>query len=81
MREADSETGAPALVVDLAVHGVWSPQTEALFDIRVIDTDVRSYSNQLPKDVLRSAENEKKKKVFGCLRGVTGTVYTYLLLY
>ena len=66
VREADSETGTPALVVDLAVRGVWSPQTEALFDIMVIDTDARSYSNQLPKGVLWcvlwSAENEKKKK-------------------
>ena len=62
MREADSEAGTPALVADLVVRGVWIPQTEALFDIRVTDTDTQSYSNQSLKEVLQSAENEKKKK-------------------
>ena len=36
VREATIST--PALITDLAVRGVWTPQTEALFDIRVIDT-------------------------------------------
>ena len=31
------------LVADLGVCGVWSPQSEALFDIRVTDTDTQSY--------------------------------------
>ena len=39
---------------------MWTPQTEALFDIRVTDTDTQSYINQSPKEVLQSAENEKK---------------------
>ena len=39
VREANSEAGTPALVADLAVHGVWTPQTEALFDTSVTDTD------------------------------------------
>lgn len=30
------------LIADLGVRGVWQPQTEALFDIRVIDTDAQS---------------------------------------
>ena len=38
------------------------PQAEALFDIRVIDTDARSYSSQSPKDVLATAEKEKRRK-------------------
>ena len=37
MREADSVADATALVADLAVQGVWLPQAEALFDVRVID--------------------------------------------
>ena len=57
VRETDSEIGVPALVADLAVCGVSSPQTEVLFNIRVINTDGWSYSNQSPKDMLRSAEN------------------------
>ena len=60
VREADSVKGAPVLVADLAAHGVWLSQAEALFDIRVIDTDAQSYSNRSPKEVLQSAEKEKK---------------------
>ena len=36
--------------------------TEALFDIRVVDTDARSYHDRSPRDVLGSAEVEKKRK-------------------
>ena len=55
MREADTKTGTPALIADLAIHGVWLPQTEVLFDIKVIDTDAQSYSDHSPKVVrLRS---------------------------
>ena len=39
----DGSAGADALIADLCVRGVWGPQTEALFDIRVVDTDARSY--------------------------------------
>ena len=50
------------LVADLCVRGVWQPQTEALFDIRVVDTDARSYCGRTPIAVLCSAEVEKKRK-------------------
>ena len=66
VREGDSETGTPALVSYLAVRSVWIPQTEALFEIRVTDTDTQSYSNQSPQEVLQSAENEKKKYLGTC---------------
>ena len=46
----------------MCVRGVWEAQTEALFDIRVIDTDARSYCTRSPKDVLGTAEGEKKRK-------------------
>jgi len=32
----------PALIADLRVRGVWIPQAEALFDVRVADTDAAS---------------------------------------
>ena len=58
----DGSAGADTLIADLCVRGVWEPQTEALFDIRVVDTDARSYRAHSPRDVLGSAEVEKKRK-------------------
>ena len=37
-----------ALVADLAIRGVWQPQCEGIFDIRVVDTDVLSYRARAP---------------------------------
>ena len=58
----DGSAGADTLIADLCVRGAWEPQTEALFDIRVVDTDARSYCACSPKDVLGTAEGEKKHK-------------------
>ena len=58
----DDSGSADSLIADLCVRGVWEPQTEALFDIRVVDTDSRSYRARSPHDVLGSAEVEKKHK-------------------
>jgi len=59
----DGSTGnSDTLISDLCVYGIWQPQTEALFDIRVIDTDARSYSARTPLAVLCLAEAEKKHK-------------------
>jgi len=44
------------------VRGVWQPQTGALFDIRIVDTDAQSYSACTPLVVLCSAGAEKKRK-------------------
>ncbi len=62
VRDANYSNGDSALVADLGVRGVWIPQAEALFDVRVVDTDAPSYSNRTPKDVLQTAEREKKAK-------------------
>jgi len=58
----DNSAGADTLIAYLCIHGVWKPQTEALFDIRVVDTDAQSYRACNPYDVLNSAEGEKKCK-------------------
>ena len=50
------------LIVDLCVHGIWESYTEALFNIRVVDTDVRSYLGHSSCDVLGPAEVQKKCK-------------------
>ena len=40
VREGDVSGKKPGLVADLAVRELWQPQTSALFDVRVVDTDV-----------------------------------------
>ena len=50
------------MIADLGVRGVWIPQGEALFDVRVVDTDAASYINRSMSTVLASAEEEKKRK-------------------
>ena len=62
VREADEARGISALVADLGVRGVWQPQTEALFDIRVTDTDAQSCAQRTVNAVLTAAEREKKRK-------------------
>ena len=42
---SDGDDSSPALIADLGVRGVWTPQAEALFDLRVTDTDASSYVN------------------------------------
>ena len=61
VREADPSSNDVGLRLDLGVRGVWSPQTEALFDIRIIDTDAPSYKHHTPVAVLESAAKEMKR--------------------
>lgn len=57
----------PFLPGDLAIHGVWEAQREALFDVRVSDADAPSYVSRPFMSVLINAEEEKKRKyVFLC---------------
>ena len=65
VRDADNQKGILALKADLAVRGVWLPQAEALFDIRIIDTDAQFYINHSPKDVLSDADKPKKINTVG----------------
>ena len=81
MREANSKTGTPALLIaDLAIHGVLLPQAEELFDVRVIDTDAQSYSNLSPKEVLRVAEGEKKDKYMTAYEAHCGPIAALLMV-
>ena len=41
---------------------MWQPQTAALLDVRVVDTDAQSYASRTVDAVLCSAEQEKKRK-------------------
>ena len=51
---------APALIADLGIRGVWLPQIEALFDIRVTDADAPSCVSCSVVNVLTMAEEKKK---------------------
>jgi hypothetical protein len=62
IREANPSTNEPALVADLGVRGVWRPQTLALFDVRVMDTDAMSYVSTSVESALSNAERCKKTK-------------------
>ena len=53
---------SPGLKADLLVRGVWHPQQNASFDIRVTDTDALSYAGKSSEQILRAAEQEKKQK-------------------
>ena len=59
VQEADDSRGRPALI---SIRGVWQPQTAALLDVCVIDTDAQSYASRTVDAVLCSAEQEKKRK-------------------
>ena len=60
--DAQDDDSGEVLIADLCVRGVWLPQSEALFDVYIVDTDAQSYLGQTPTLVLLSAKNEKKKK-------------------
>ena len=62
VREADESNNNTALIADLSIQGVWQPQTEALLDIHVVDTDARSYLHRPVEAVLSSAERDKQCK-------------------
>ena len=44
----------------ITIRGVWQPQTVALFDVRVTDTDAPSHSQRVVTAVLSSAEKMKQ---------------------
>ena len=62
VQEANDAEGVPSLIDDLSIRGVWQPQTVALFDVRVTNTDAPLHSQRVFTAVLSSAEEEKKKK-------------------
>ena len=62
----DGSAGADILIADFCIHATQRPQIEALFDIRVVDTNAWSYCAYGPYDVLDSAEVEKCKYLQTC---------------
>ena len=63
MREPIANDNESALLADLSVRGLWKPQVDSLIDIRVVNTDARSYLNKSVATVLKNAEEEKKENI------------------
>ena len=47
---------------DLLIRGFWKAGTDCILDVRVTDTDSKSYCKRTPFKVLESQEKEKKRK-------------------
>ena len=52
IREGDPASDNPGLRIDLGIQGVWLPQVEVLFDIRVINTNAPFYQRRSPVSIL-----------------------------
>ena len=60
----DASVDSEALITGFGARGVWEPQSMALFNIHVVDTDARSCLSHSPSAVLALAEAEKKRKYY-----------------
>jgi hypothetical protein len=47
---------------DLLIRGFWENGMDAIIDVRITDTDAKSYASRDPKKTIQSQEKEKKKK-------------------
>jgi len=47
---------------DMLIRGLWSRGTDCILDIRVANTDAKSYRSKAPPQVLASHESSKKKR-------------------
>jgi hypothetical protein len=47
---------------DLLIRGFWTAGADCILDVRVTDTDSKSYCKRTPFKVLESQEKEKKRK-------------------
>ena len=62
IREASTDPPCNALIANISTRGIWQPQSTAIFDIHVIDSDAPSYHFKTPEVVFISAKIEKKTK-------------------
>ena len=70
VREGDPASDDPGLYLDLGIRGVWQPQVEALFDIRVIDTGAVE-----KKRVYRSAVEDRRGNFTPFVLSVDGLLH------
>jgi hypothetical protein len=54
---------------DLLIRGFWTRGTDCILDVRVTDTDAKSYRKRPPAKVIETQEKEKKRKYLeNCLK-------------
>ena len=56
-----NECGLGGLIADFSARGVWEPQVEVLFDVRVINADAPSYRDRSIEALLKDHEHQKLK--------------------
>ena len=76
--EGDPTSDDPGLHLYLGIRGVWQPQVEVLFDIRVADTDAPSYRRS-PVPILDSGAVEKKRIYFSAVEDRRGNFIPFVL--
>ncbi|KAL5510832.1 hypothetical protein EMCRGX_G006438 [Ephydatia muelleri] len=69
----------PGLSLDLGIRGVWQPQVEVLFDVRVIDTDAPSHCHRAPNAILESSSQDKKRMYKKAVEDRRGTFTPFVL--
>ena len=79
VNEATATSSDPGLRLDLGIRGVWQPQVEALFDVRVIDTDAPSHCHRAPNAILESSSQEKKRMYKKAVEDRRGTFTPFVL--
>ena len=65
VKPANIRDGTHAVIADISIRGLWQPQTVALLDVRVVDTDAPSHIHRSTDAVLSSAE-EREKEIQQC---------------
>ena len=63
----------------IGIRGVWQTQEEALFDVRVVDTDAPSHCHRAPNAILESSSQEKKKMYKKAIEDRRGTFTPFVL--
>ena len=57
----DTQTEATEQKGDLLIRDLWANRTDSVHDMRVVNTDAKSYWERTPEKCLEEAEKGKKK--------------------
>ena len=79
VNEATAISSDPGLRLDLGIRGVWQPQVEALFQVRVIDTDTLSHCHRAPNAILESSSLETMRMYKKAVKDRRGTFTPFFL--